>query len=321
MDRVQIRLPRKKHTGRQAMPQTFYANGTAKGRNIKSVRAVITGAGYQSGVNEVKTITITGNPTGGTFTLTFAGETTDPPLPHNASAAAVQAALIKLSTIGPQNVACAGGPLPGTAITVTFQGDYAANNVPPMTAQGNFMGGANPDVAVTEAPGSTTTKLVRFETDRFADQPGKFRYMWVIACRGIVDAPPAFPGPAASRTLKVFAVDINDANIPGAVDSVTFDARYKPIEKGPPLIGYPDPGYEIEGGERDNFMPCGTSPVAVSEVSLGGVAAVFTGYDPDLQEWYSVFENLDETPGPGDYFLVATNSSGSTSQDITVADH
>ena len=42
--------------------------------------------------NEQQTVTITGTPTGGSFTLTFEGKTT-PPLAYNSTAAAVEAAL------------------------------------------------------------------------------------------------------------------------------------------------------------------------------------------------------------------------------------
>jgi hypothetical protein len=72
-----------------------------------------------SGTSEVQTITITGTPTGGTFTLTFAGATTSA-IAYNASAATVQTALEALSTIGSGNVLCAGGALPGAAVTATF---------------------------------------------------------------------------------------------------------------------------------------------------------------------------------------------------------
>ena len=65
-------------------------------------------------VNDVQTLSLSGNPTGGTFTLSFGGQTTAA-IPFNATAAQVQAALQALSSIGAGNVACAGGPLPGTA--------------------------------------------------------------------------------------------------------------------------------------------------------------------------------------------------------------
>ncbi len=74
-----------------------------------------------SGANDLQTLSISGNPTGGTFTLAFGGQTTAA-IPFNATAAQVQAALVALSSVGAGNVLCAGGALPGAAVTVTFQG-------------------------------------------------------------------------------------------------------------------------------------------------------------------------------------------------------
>jgi hypothetical protein len=99
--------------------------------------------------NEVQTITITGTPTGGTFVLSFAGQVTAA-IAYNAAAAAVQAALEALSTIGTGNVVCAGGALPGTAVTATFQGKCAAIDQPMMTSISSLTGGTNPAIAITE---------------------------------------------------------------------------------------------------------------------------------------------------------------------------
>ena len=57
--------------------------------------------------NEVQTVTITGTPTGGTWTLEFEGEVTSD-LAYNAAASAVQAALEALPTIGAGNVTVSG---------------------------------------------------------------------------------------------------------------------------------------------------------------------------------------------------------------------
>jgi hypothetical protein len=106
-----------------------------------------------SGPDEVQTITITGTPTGGTFTLTYSGQTTAA-IAYNASAAAVQTALEALSNIATGDVTCAGGALPGTPVTVTFGGAYDGTDVPQMTAAGSFTGGTSPAVAVsTTTPG------------------------------------------------------------------------------------------------------------------------------------------------------------------------
>jgi hypothetical protein len=65
----------------------------------------------------VKTATITGTPTGGTFTLTFAGQTTSG-IAYNAAAAAVQTALAALSTVGVGNVTVSGSA--GGPYTISF---------------------------------------------------------------------------------------------------------------------------------------------------------------------------------------------------------
>src|SRR5262249_41925037 len=57
---------------------------------------------YAFKADEVQTVTLTGNPTGGTFTLTFSGQTTAA-IAYNASAATVQSALQALSSIGSGN--------------------------------------------------------------------------------------------------------------------------------------------------------------------------------------------------------------------------
>lgn len=103
---------------------------------------------YIGGVHEVQTVTITGSPTGGTFTLTYSGQTTAA-IAYNATAAAVQAALVALSNIDTGDVAVTGGPGPGTPYVVTFGGNLADQDVAQMTATGSFTGGTTPAVAVT----------------------------------------------------------------------------------------------------------------------------------------------------------------------------
>lgn len=98
--------------------------------------------------NEVQTITITGSPTGGTYTLTYSGQTTSA-IAYNATASTVQAALRALSNIGANDVTCTGGPHPGTAIVATFGGDLAGADVAEMTATSSLTGGTTPAVTVT----------------------------------------------------------------------------------------------------------------------------------------------------------------------------
>lgn len=100
-----------------------------------------------STTNEVQTATITGSPTGGTFTLTYGGKTTAA-LPHNASAAQVQAALAGLSTIGAGNVAVSGPN--GGPYVITFQGLLGGTNVALITSTGSFTGGTSPAIGVAQ---------------------------------------------------------------------------------------------------------------------------------------------------------------------------
>jgi hypothetical protein len=97
----------------------------------------------------VQSLTISGDPTGGSFTLTTAAPLPvgiTAALPYDASALQVQEALEAI--IGAGNVAVTGGPLPATALTVSFQGAYADLDIPNLYAGGDFTGGIAPTIAV-----------------------------------------------------------------------------------------------------------------------------------------------------------------------------
>ncbi len=119
--------------------------GTGVGWNV-----TISSTDFGSPTNEVQTVTITGVPTGGRFTLTYNAKTTAA-IAYDAAASAVQAALIALTNI--ESVTATGGPLPGTAVVVEFT-DPGNQNVAEMTATSSLTGGTNPAVAVaTTTPG------------------------------------------------------------------------------------------------------------------------------------------------------------------------
>ncbi len=102
--------------------------------------------------SEVQTVTITGTPTGGTFTLTYNGATTAG-IAYNAAGAAVQTALTGLSTIGAGNVAVTGsGPY-----TVTFQGTLADQGVELLIGSPTGLtGGTNATVTAVRTTTGTT---------------------------------------------------------------------------------------------------------------------------------------------------------------------
>ncbi len=100
-------------------------------------------------VSEVQTVVISGSPTGGTYTLTFNGQTTGA-IAYNANAATVEAALEALSNLAPADVTVTGA---APTYTVTFGGVYAGLNVPQMTTTPSLTGGTSPTVTV-----NTTTQ-------------------------------------------------------------------------------------------------------------------------------------------------------------------
>ena len=86
-----------------------------------------------------QTIAFYEDPTGGTFTLTFEGETTDP-IPFDAGASEVQSALEALSAIGPGNIEV----IPAEGLPTyfcMFVGIFDESPVPMMTANGSGLTG------------------------------------------------------------------------------------------------------------------------------------------------------------------------------------
>jgi len=114
---------------------------------------------------ETQTLTITGTPTGGTFTITYAGQTTAP-IAYNASAATVQTALAALSNIGAGNVACTGGALPGAAVVIDFSGGALAGTAPALaTTTSALTGGTTPAVAIAVSLTLTSRKFTYITSD------------------------------------------------------------------------------------------------------------------------------------------------------------
>lgn len=111
-----------------------------------------------SSTNEVQVITVSGA-TGGTFTLTYDGQTTGN-IAYNASAGTVDTALEALSNIGSGDVSVTGSA--GGPWTVEFTGSLAATNVAPMTASGSSLTGGTPEeqtITLINSPSGGTFTL------------------------------------------------------------------------------------------------------------------------------------------------------------------
>lgn len=134
---------------------THYPNGyIASGTVLAKLDNNLYGP-YAGRTNEVQTATITGGPTGGTFTLSFEGGTTSA-IAFNATAATVRTALEGLAAIGPGDVTVTGSA--GGPYTITFTGSLAGTDVSTMTASGaSLTGGTSPGVTIaTPTSGANT---------------------------------------------------------------------------------------------------------------------------------------------------------------------
>ncbi len=110
-----------------------------------------------TGTAEVQTLTQTGSPTGGTFTITTLGVTTAA-IAFNATAAVIATAVnLALSNADiDAYVVGGGGPLNTTPVTLTFLGAAGQGDVAQVTVAGSLTGGTTPAVTpTTTTPGVT----------------------------------------------------------------------------------------------------------------------------------------------------------------------
>ena len=114
------------------------------------------GTGYTAatGTAEVQTVQISGTPTGGTYTLTWAGpfgSVTTAAIAHTATSATVQAALRLLAGLESVVVATSAGAPPDVTHQITFHGAYG--NVAQLTSASSLTGGAPVITHATTTPG------------------------------------------------------------------------------------------------------------------------------------------------------------------------
>lgn len=126
--------------------------------------------------DELQVITITGSPTGGTFTLFFpVGNETDnttAPLAYNSDAHAVELALNALDSIG-TNIQVSGGPLPDQPVKILFTGQLAYRDVPQLQIVSSLTG---PDVIYATV---TTERNGASQTDEVVNiAPREQRYLY-----------------------------------------------------------------------------------------------------------------------------------------------
>lgn len=134
------------------MPGPYLSENTTPDQ----VTISVTRDGNPTVTNEVQRVTLQNGPTGGTFTLTFRGETTAG-IAWNASAATVQAALEDLATPVPGDflvTGSAGGPW-----DIEFKGAFAGQDVNQMTIDYTGLTGSSVYSATIQAAAEGTNEV------------------------------------------------------------------------------------------------------------------------------------------------------------------
>ena len=175
--------------------------------------------------NEKQTITITGTPTGGTFTLTLGfaigGTATTGNIDFDATADDVKAAIVAISgdKFLADEVTVTGGPGPGTPWVVTFHGRYAQTNLALMTTTDSFSGGTAPASGVAETlAGTTPTDMA------LAPMPSNMWDIWLDSSYGSLGSTQY----GGAYNLKLDFGDKMDEDMPINSSLVSYE---QPIEK------------------------------------------------------------------------------------------
>ncbi len=155
-----------------------------------------------AGTNEVQTIDIDDDVSGGTFTLTYGGQTTGT-IPYDAANNIVEAAFEALSTVGLGNGTVSGSGSPTWIIT--FTGDLAATAVGAITGDGALLTGGdatNVEIANTVA-GVTGVAEVQTTEATTAMTNGT----WTLTLLGETTGDIEWDAPAASVEMALEALD------------------------------------------------------------------------------------------------------------------
>lgn len=124
--------------------------------------------------DEEQLITKSGTVSGGTFTITYDGQTTSA-IAYNASNATVLAALEALSNLAPGDILLEGGPVNTTPLRIIFQGTLKGTNVAQVTVDsGSLTGGGTYVPSTSVAGGAAITEIAqrpvsRMQLDIFVD--------------------------------------------------------------------------------------------------------------------------------------------------------
>lgn len=222
-----------------------------------AVRVVANGAA-SGGTNEQQTITI--DATGGTFTVTYDGQTTGA-VAYNAAAGTLEDALEALSNLAPGDVEVTKA---GSVFTLTFGGTLAKTNVAAVTTNAaSLTGGASTATVATSTPGAAGATSIA-----------------VDALSGPIPAGALLEWPnGISKTTAAAAA--GDTSI--AVETLTFNIADNAVSR-----------YSKYGRK---YIPSGT-PVGRTRAERDANTAYGPADENDDDYGFTVYDILDATVDP-----------------------
>ncbi|HVT00135.1 MAG TPA: hypothetical protein VHE08_06420 [Solirubrobacterales bacterium] len=250
---------------------TFYGGETVTGEGIPASTTI-------TAVDPAAhTLTISNNPTvGGTFPLNTVRTTA--PLPYDASAQEVQAALEGLPGFGPGSITVSGGPGGDVArpFVIGYRGGHANEDVPQLAPDGSALGGEKhyATVATIVPGGPGTGEIVVYPTN----VGGKNTNGQITVTVGPLPSGFAVAGAAGGKgwtctnTATEASCESNELALAGAV----MQPFGVPVEVGPLATPTAAVGVAISGGgavEATTSASIRVSP----EAAPFGIAALWSG--------------------------------------------
>jgi hypothetical protein len=237
----------------------------------------------------VQTVAITGHPTGGTFTLSYAGQTTAA-IARNATAATVAARLRALSSIGFGNVTVTGGPGPNTPWTVTLADSINFVHAALITGNGAALtGGASPAITIIgrtfagRITGTVTKSSVYF--------PG---YAGLQGTAGVTAGTGGIKLTGGIEDAYIVLTDLNNADASVYAGQAAADGTFD-------LRGVPDGDYSITVWDVRQEWILDTFNVSVRNgqtVALGNIP--LAGWFTDISGTVFVDKNGNGKRDPGE---------------------
>lgn len=226
------------------------------------------------GTNEIQRITLPGAPTGGTFTLTYDGQTTGT-IAYNADAATVEAAIVALSNVASGDVdvtGSAGGPW-----NVEFEQAFANVDVELITGDGtslSYGAGAKPVIVTTLTQGVSGSNQV--QRVAYAATSGTF----TLDFDGEVTSTIAYNASAATVVTELEALSniaSGDVSVTKTVsgNQVTFEVTFKGAYRHTDAPLLTADGSSLDGGQsiavaRINSGAATTNALAIVTYTAGG---------------------------------------------------